>query len=82
VLSTKISSGGRVVIPAALRRKFGIAVGDTVVFSDGEFGPMLRPHRAVVRDIQAIAAGTQRPEVEVATAVQGLPCDKPVEPRP
>ena len=81
MLSTKMSSGGRVVIPAVLRKKFGIAVGDTVVFSEGEFGPTLRPQRVSVREIQAIAVRNQRSETEAAEDVEGLHCDKPSAPR-
>lgn len=32
MIETKISTGGRVVIPAAIRRQLGVADGDTVLW--------------------------------------------------
>ena len=81
MFSTKMSPGGQVVIPVALRKKLGIAVGDTVVFSEGEFGPMLRPQRVAVRNLQAAATRNQRPDVEVTEVVEESLCKKPQVPK-
>lgn len=32
VISTKMSDGGRVVVPAKIRKRLGIAVGETILF--------------------------------------------------
>ena len=61
---TKVSDGGRVVIPADLREKYGLAVGDTVVWAEDEYGLTLHSQRAAIRRIQAIAAKYKRPGVD------------------
>ena len=38
----RVSEGGRVVVPASLRQKYGIRVGDTLVWRDGEHGLVLQ----------------------------------------
>ena len=61
---TKVSEGGRVVIPADLREKYGLAVGDTVVWAEDEHGLTLSSHRASIRRAQAIVAKYKRPGVD------------------
>lgn len=49
----KVISGGKVVIPAALRRKMGLNAGDTLIFEEEEDGRIvLKTYRQVVREIQ------------------------------
>jgi AbrB family looped-hinge helix DNA binding protein len=46
----RVSSGGRIVIPAALRREYGLAEGREVVFWRGETGlELLSPSQALKR---------------------------------
>lgn len=42
----RVSQGGRVVVPADLRQKYGIRVGDTLVWHDGEHGLVLQSRSA------------------------------------
>ncbi|WP_341209682.1 AbrB/MazE/SpoVT family DNA-binding domain-containing protein [uncultured Sphingomonas sp.] len=49
----KVIAGGKIVIPADLRRELGIKDGDMVVIDRDEQGGMiLRTHVQVVRDVQ------------------------------
>ena len=49
----KLIKGGKVVIPADLRREFGFEDGDTLVFERGENGLVIKTYEQVVREIQA-----------------------------
>ena len=50
----KVIAGGKVVIPADLRREFGIRDGDSIVFDRDDDGAItLRTFQQVVRDEQA-----------------------------
>lgn len=49
----KVIAGGKIVIPAELRRAMGIADGDTVVLEREDDGRVvLKTYRQVVREIQ------------------------------
>jgi AbrB family transcriptional regulator, stage V sporulation protein T len=50
---SKIIAGGKVVIPVALRREFGFADGDTVVFEREGGTLVLKSRQQVLREIQA-----------------------------
>jgi AbrB family looped-hinge helix DNA binding protein len=53
--AVKITEGGKIVIPAAMRRAMGVACGDTVVVEllpEGEL--RVRPLAAAIREAQAI----------------------------
>lgn len=65
---TKMSEGGRVVIPAEFREKYGLAVGDTLVWAEDEHGLTLSSHRASIRRAQAIVAKYKRPGVDEVDA--------------
>jgi AbrB family looped-hinge helix DNA binding protein len=52
MLPMKVSEGGRVVIPAELREKYGIKVGDAVMWQDSDQGLVLVSRRAAIRRIQ------------------------------
>ena len=56
MLQFKVSDGGRVVIPAELREKYGIAVGDVVVWRDDGDGLRLTSRRSAIRRAQEIMA--------------------------
>jgi AbrB family looped-hinge helix DNA binding protein len=60
--AVKIIEGGKLVIPAAMRKAMGIARGDTVVVEllpDGEL--RVRPLASAVREAQAIVRASVRP---------------------
>lgn len=52
--AVKIVDGGKLVIPAAFRRKLGIAVGDTVTVELAEDGLRVRSVSAAVKKAQEI----------------------------
>ena len=52
--SVKIIDGGKLIIPAAFRRKLGIDTGDTVVIELGEDGLHVRSLSSAVRRSQEI----------------------------
>jgi AbrB family looped-hinge helix DNA binding protein len=50
----KVISGGKIVIPAELRREFGIKDGDSLVVErDGNGGLVLKTYEQVVHEVQA-----------------------------
>ena len=49
----KVIAGGKIVIPAQLRRDLGISEGDTLVLEpEGEGRVVLKTYRQVVREVQ------------------------------
>lgn len=52
--AVKIIDGGKLIIPAAFRRKLGIDIGDTVVLELGEDGLHVRSLSSAVRRAQEI----------------------------
>jgi AbrB family looped-hinge helix DNA binding protein len=52
--AVKIIDGGKLIIPAAFRRKLGIDTGDTVVIELGEDGLHVRSLSSAVRLAQEI----------------------------
>lgn len=49
----KVIAGGKIVIPAELRREFGIADGDSLVLARGEDGGIsLKTYGQVVKEAQ------------------------------
>ena len=57
----KVSEGGRVVIPAELREKYHIEVGDSVVWRDEGDGLRLFSRRNGIRRAQQVLAKYRRP---------------------
>jgi AbrB family looped-hinge helix DNA binding protein len=64
----KVSEGGRVVIPAELRQKHGIAIGDSLLWVDTGDGVALVSTRNSIRRAQAIVAGIKRAGVDEVEA--------------
>lgn len=56
-----VSEGGRVVIPAELRAKLGIAVGDVLLWQEDGDRLILTSRRAAIRRAQAIMAKFKKP---------------------
>jgi bifunctional DNA-binding transcriptional regulator/antitoxin component of YhaV-PrlF toxin-antitoxin module len=52
----RVVEGGKIVLPAALRRKHGFAVGDTLVIEDGPDGTKIQSLDAAVAAVQALVA--------------------------
>ena len=51
--SAKIVEGGKIVIPADVRKQLGVVDGDSIIFEKRDDGTVLmRSHIDVVRDIQ------------------------------
>jgi AbrB family looped-hinge helix DNA binding protein len=57
----KVSEGGRVVIPAELREKYHVEVGDSVVWRDDGDGLRLFSRRNGIRRAQQVLAKYRRP---------------------
>ncbi len=49
----KLIKGGKIVIPAELRREFGFEEGDTLVFEREGNSLVLKTYAQVVREVQA-----------------------------
>lgn len=49
----KLIKGGKIVIPAELRREFGFKDGDSLVFENEGGRLVLKSYEQVVRDVQA-----------------------------
>jgi AbrB family transcriptional regulator, stage V sporulation protein T len=49
----KLIKGGKIVIPAELRREFGFKDGDTVVLERVGDGLVIKTYEQVVREVQA-----------------------------
>ena len=62
--NAKVSEGGRVVIPAELRARLGIAIGDSLLWIEDEQGLRLVTPRAALRRAQQVAAKYKRPGVD------------------
>src|SRR5580698_4472087 len=52
----RVVEGGKIVLPAALRRKHGFAVGDTLVVEDTSDGVKVRSLREAIAAVQALVA--------------------------
>jgi AbrB family looped-hinge helix DNA binding protein len=51
---SKLIKGGKIVIPAQLRRELGFADGDTIVIDREGESLTLKSYRQVVREVQAV----------------------------
>ena len=51
--SAKLIKGGKIVIPAELRREFGFKEGDTLVLDRDGGGISIKSYDQVVREVQA-----------------------------
>jgi AbrB family transcriptional regulator, stage V sporulation protein T len=49
----KVIKGGKIVIPAELRRELGFKDGDTLVLERGGNGLVIKTYEQVVREVQA-----------------------------
>lgn len=58
----RVIEGGKIVLPAAIRRKHGFDVGKTVVVDDSSGGVTIRTLDEVVAGVQAIMAKVAPPD--------------------
>lgn len=58
-----LGEDGRVVIPAAERRRLGFRPGDTLIGESDGTSILLRSHEAVIREVQEFFAPYKRPGV-------------------
>lgn len=58
----RVVEGGKIVIPAALRRKYGFKVGATLVVVDTPAGVTIRSLDEAIAEAQAIMATIAPPE--------------------
>ena len=58
----KIVEGGKIALPAALRRKHGYAVGQTLLVDEGDHGLRIRSLDDALARAQAIVARLAPPE--------------------
>lgn len=58
----RVFNGGKIALPAALRRKHGFEVGQTLVVDDGPSGVTIRTLDDAVASAQAIMARVATPE--------------------
>ena len=58
----RVIEGGKIVIPAALRRKYGFEIGSTLVVDDTPGGMTIRSLDDAVAAAQAIMARVAPPE--------------------
>lgn len=49
----KVIKGGKIVIPAQLRRELGFKDGDTLIFEREGGGVVIKTYEQVIREIQA-----------------------------
>ncbi|MBA3898581.1 MAG: AbrB/MazE/SpoVT family DNA-binding domain-containing protein [Sphingomonadaceae bacterium] len=57
----KVINGGKVVLPADLRRELGLETGDHVIFEQTENGVVMKTHAQVIREIQDQLRPFKRP---------------------
>lgn len=62
----QLDAAGRALIPMTMRQRLGLAVGDPVVLEATDEGVLLRPLKAVIRDVQAYFADVAPPGVLVS----------------
>jgi len=71
--NAKVIAGGKIVIPAELRREFGIKDGDSLVIERDANGSMvLKTYAQVVREVQEAFRAMQKPGVDYSGIVDEL----------
>lgn len=65
-IRARVKDAGRVVIPAELRRAFGIEDGEEVLFSRDDHGIRITPVRRAVEEAQAFFAALAEPSVSLS----------------
>ena len=65
-IRSKVADAGRVVIPAELRKQFGLEEGADVVISKDAHGIRITPLAEAIRQAQDYFAGLAPPEVSLS----------------
>jgi AbrB family looped-hinge helix DNA binding protein len=63
---SKVTDAGRVVIPAELRKEFGIEEGDEVIFSKDKHGIRITTLREAIRQAQDYFSAVAPPGVSLS----------------
>lgn len=76
----KVIAGGKIVIPAELRRELGIKDGDSVILERDESGGFVLKTRAqVVQEVRAAFRAMRQPGVDYGSVVDELIADRRAE---
>lgn len=76
----KVISGGKIVIPAELRREFGIKDGDSLVIErDDKGGLVLKTYAQVVKEVQAEFRAMRGDQSDRGSVVDELLAERRVE---
>lgn len=65
----RVFEGGKIVIPAALRKKYGFTAGKTLVINDDDEGVTLRSLDDAVAKAQAIMAKVAPPDRHLSSEI-------------
>jgi AbrB family looped-hinge helix DNA binding protein len=65
-IRARVKDAGRVVIPAELRREFGIEDGEEILFSRDEHGIRITPVRRAVKEAQDFFSRLADPSVSLS----------------
>ena len=76
----KVISGGKIVIPAELRRELGIKDGDSVVLERDVRGqPVLKSYAQVVKEVQAAFRAMRKPGIDYRGVIDELIAERRAE---
>ena len=76
----KVIAGGKIVIPAELRRELGIKDGDSVVIERDEHGQLiLKSYSQVVKEVQAAFRAMRKPGIDYRGAIDELIAERRAE---
>lgn len=64
-ISAKINANGRIVIPAEMRKRMGVAPGDTVMLTEEDGVLRVQSHRSMIRQIQEEFRPFRKPGVSM-----------------
>jgi AbrB family looped-hinge helix DNA binding protein len=64
-ISARINANGRIVIPAEMRKRMGVAPGDTVLLTEEDGVLRVQSHRAMIRQIQEEFKKYRKPGVSM-----------------
>lgn len=76
----KVIAGGKIVIPAELRRELGIKDGDSVVIERDDRGQLvLKSYAQVVKEVQAAFRAMRKPGVDYRGVIDELIAERRAE---
>lgn len=73
----KVIAGGKIVIPAEIRRELGIADGDSLVVERDDAGSLvIKTYAQIVREVQDEFRRLRGPDLETTSVVDELLADR------